>query len=168
MRWMTLLAFTALSAGLLHGQEEENVKPTQAERSLDSLKTIAEPLAAALGEVKRLQAEQVAAATEDARQELQNRIDAERERIRQLRGNFRDIIGGSEEAEYADTALPGTSIQEQISELIQPVLGEMREATAEPRELDALRKSLEKWQDRKRKAEVVLARIDKLATAEEN
>ena len=168
MRGMILVACATLAVGFLHGQQEENPKLTATDRRIDSLKTIAEPLSAALGEVKRLQTEQESASTEDARQELQNRIDAERERIQQLRINFRDIVGGSEEADYADAALPGTSIQEQISELIQPVLGEMREATAEPRELDALRKSLEKWQTRKSKTEVVLARIDKLAATEES
>lgn len=161
MRWMIILACVALPLGFLNGQET-------AERNRNSLKTIAEPLSAALGEVKRLQAEQKAAGTEDARQELQRRIDAERARITQLRENIRDIVGGSEAAEYTNTAAAGTSIQEQISELVQPLLGEIREATAEPRELDALKKSLGKWQERKRKAETVLLRIDQLASGEED
>jgi hypothetical protein len=44
-------------------------------------------------------------------------------------------------------------IQEQISELVQPVLSEMREATSGPRQLDKLRKSLDAWQERKKKTQ---------------
>lgn len=170
MRWI-LAATCAILTLSLRGQDaQENPSPRQnaAERSLGSLKTIAEPLAAALDEVKRLQAEQSDAATDDAKQELQIRIDAERARIQQLRENFRNIVGGSEAADYEDSATAGTSIQEQVSELIQPVLSEMRDATSEPRELDALKKSLGKWQERKRKADIVLARIEQLTAAEEN
>lgn len=166
MIWKMCVTCALLNFGFAHGQEASEGKPSAAQRSLVSLKTIAEPLEAALAEVQRLQAEQEVAATEDARQELQKRIDAERARIDQLRENIRDIVGGSEAADYADAAEAGTSIQEQISELIQPVLGEMREATAEPRELDALKKSLIKWQERQRKAENVLRRIDTLAEKE--
>jgi hypothetical protein len=165
MRWMILASCALLPFGVLHGEsatEGSTPKPSAAERSLDSLKTIAEPLAVALTEAQKLETELRAAGTEDAKQEIQNRIDAESARIRQLRDNFRNILGGSEAAEYEDNTATGTSIQEQISELIQPVLSEMREATAEPRELDALRKSLSKWHERKRKADIVIGRIDQL------
>ncbi len=56
-----------------------------------------------------------------------------------------------------------TTLQEQISELIQPMLGELREATSSPREMDALRKSLGSWRERKDKCDAVLARIKELA-----
>lgn len=165
MRWFLIPAYALLVYGSLHAQDspaEPSPKPTAAERNLDSLKTIAEPLSAALAELNKQQKEFKAAVTEDAKQEIQNRIDAERDRIKQLRGNFRDIIGGSEAAEYEGDPDAGSSIQDQISELVQPVLSELRDATSEPRQLDALRKSLDKWQERKHKTDIVLGRIDKL------
>jgi hypothetical protein len=165
MRWIPFLAYALFSAGLLRAQDapaEQPPKPQAEERSLDSLKTIAKPLSTALTELQKLQDELKQAGTEDAKGEIQNRIDAERERVRNLRGNFRDIVGGSEAAEYDGEPTEGAGIQEQISELIQPVLSEIREATAEPRELDKLRKSLEKWEERKRKTDTVIGRIDGL------
>ena len=36
---------------------------------------------------------------------------------------------------------------------MQPVLSEMREATSGPRQLDKLRKSLDAWQERKKKTQ---------------
>jgi predicted nucleic acid-binding Zn-ribbon protein len=165
MRWLIIPACALLPYGILSADgtaKEPAPKSPAVERSLDSLKTIAEPLATALSELPKLQEELKQAATEDAKQEIQTRIDEERERIRQLRDNFRDIIGGSEAAEYDTDSAESAGIQEQISELIQPVLSEIRDATSEPRELDALRKFLDKWEERKKKADTVLGRIDRL------
>ncbi len=86
------------------------------------------------------------------------------ERIRKLRDNFRDILGGAEAAEYEGSSPSNVNLQEQIGELIQPILGELREATSAPRELDALRKSLDLWTDRKSKADIIVSRIDELTT----
>lgn len=163
MRWLCILACTLIATDTLVAVEAETApQPSNSARSLDSLKTIAEPLSAALAEIPKLQNELNQAASEDAKREIQNQIDAERERIQKLRENFRDIVGGSEAAEYEGEPTAGSNIQEQISELIQPVLSEIRDATAEPRELDALRKSLKKSLERKRKGESVLERIDAL------
>jgi predicted nucleic acid-binding Zn-ribbon protein len=156
MRWVFLFSCLLVSIGTLTAEE------TAAERSVDSLKTIAEPLATSLTELRKLQGELEQAESEDAKGEIRNRIEAERERVGRLRENFRDIVGGSEAAEYEGETAEGTGIQEQISELVQPVLSEMREATSEPRQLDKLRKSLDAWQERKRKTETVIDRIDSL------
>lgn len=165
MRWIlfpafALLPFAALSADVTPPESAPKAQPTG--RSLDSLRTIAEPLSTALSELQKLQDNIKGADTDDARQEIQDRIDAERERVKQLRDNFRNIVGGSEAAEYDGEPSAGASLQDQVRELIQPVLSEIRDATSEPRELDALRKSLDKWQERKRKTDTVLSRIDKL------
>lgn len=164
MRWFPYAACVLLHVVSLSAQEtpQEQPQPSAAERNLDSLKTIAEPLSTSLSDLQKLQAEQKQAGTEDAKDEIQNRIDAERERVRKLRDNFRDVVGGSEAAEYDGEPTEGAGIQEQISELVQPVLSEIREATSEPRELDKLRKALDKWEERKRKTDIVLGRIDDL------
>lgn len=169
MRWFLLLACLFLQPLFLSAQEASANTPREtlkeqakAEKNLTSLKTIAKPLASALSELEKLQIEHEQAPSEDAKQEIQNRIDTERERVNQLRENFRDILGGSEAAEYDGVSPEGGSIQDQISELIQPVLSGIREATSEPRELDALKKALETWKKRKKKTDAVLDRIDNL------
>jgi hypothetical protein len=161
MRWIPPFLCLLFAVTPLPG-EEQKVQTPAAERSVESLRSIAEPLAAALTELQKLQDEQKGAVSEDAKAEIQGRIDAERERVRNLRENFRDIVGGSEAAEYDGGPTEGAGIQEQISELVQPVLSEIREATYEPRELDKLSKSLVSWEERKRKTDTVLGRIDDL------
>ena len=163
MRWFLVLACALMPTGILSADDPEPTpKPQVAGRSLESLEIIAEPLSAALSELQKLQGQLKQTSTEDAKREIQRGIDAERERVGQLRNNFRDIVGGSEAAEYEGETSGGTSIQEQIGEIVQPVLSEIKEATSEPRELEALRKSLEQSRERKRKTDIVLARIDKL------
>lgn len=138
--------------------------PTQEER-LESLNTIAVPLSSALADLEELQSELKQATTHDAKEEIQLRINSERERISQLRKNFRDVLGGSEAAEYDGSNVDSQSIQEQISDLIQPALSEIREATSEPRELSNLRKALGTAEERERKADAVIARIDSLSNS---
>ncbi len=166
MRWFFLAACLFLHPGLINGQEtppaEADDRTPAAERSLSSLQTIAEPLSASLADLANLRDALEQAATEDAKEEIQIRIDSERERISQLRENFRSILGGSEAAEYEESNIESASIQDQITELVQPVLSEIREATSEPRELDALRKSLAAAKERKRKTDIVLSRIEDL------
>ncbi len=167
MRWMLLTMILLGAAGHIAAADSAVVNGNGAsalDRSLASLKSVIEPLSGANDELEKLRRELKQAATEEAKQAIQIRIDAERERVRQLRGNFRDILGGVEAADYEGGESAETGMQNQISELIQPVLGELREATSGPRELEELRKSLGTWTERKRKADTVVARIKDLAS----
>lgn len=170
MRWLILGFLVVFQIPILTAQDEqpdEDKASPPVERNLNSLQTIVEPLSAALEELPQLRDELQQAATDDAKQEIQVRIDAERERVRQLRENFRTILGGSEAAEYEESNLENATIQDQISELVQPVLSEIRDATSEPRELDGLKKSLGNWEERKRKTDTVIARIESIAAEAE-
>ncbi len=162
MRWLRLLWIPLFFAG--HLRAAESIVETPAgtpliERNLSSLKAVIEPLQGATTELDKLQREFGQAATPEAKREIQVRIDSERERVRQLRGNFQDILGGSEAAEYDEIVTPDTTLQNQLGELLQPIVGTLREATSTPRELEALRKSLDTWTERKRKADIVVNRI---------
>lgn len=167
MRCLVLYCLLLLTPAAF-SQETPPTTPTEVEKpteqKLDTLQTIAEPLSESVAFLQDLQNQLQDAPTDDAKEDIKARIDETRERIQGLRKNFREILGGSEAAEYEDTAIVTAGFQEQITELVQPVLSGMREATAEPRELDALRSQLELWQGRKLKSENVLARIETLKT----
>ena len=168
MRGLLLSAWFCFSAVLVIAQETLPAVENQSsvvEKSLEPLQTIVEPLSTAISQVEKLRADYAAASTADIKQEIQLRIDSERERAVQLRENFRSILGGSEAAEYEGTSFESATVQEQITELVQPILSEIREATSAPRELDALRKALASAMERKRKTDTVLDRIDRLKAA---
>jgi ferritin-like metal-binding protein YciE len=166
MRWLLLSFLLFLQAPLVFSQETSDPAPAEdskpIEKKLDSLQTIAEPLSESVVLLQQLQKQLQNAATEDVKEDIQARIDETKKRISGLRENFREILGGSEAAEYDTTIIETAGFQEQITELVQPVLSGIREATAEPRELDSLRNQLVIWKERKAKTEKVRARIEKL------
>jgi predicted nucleic acid-binding Zn-ribbon protein len=160
MRWFCLFLLVCGGATLLAAQEPGPPKDP-ASRAAPLLAVI-EPIENASDELKKLRKELKSASNVEAKQELESRIEVERERISQLRENFRNILGGTEAAEYDGGEIGDISLQSQISELIQPFLGELRDATSRPRELDTLRKSLDVWTKRKQMADSVVARIDQV------
>ncbi|MFK7849945.1 MAG: hypothetical protein AB8D78_03105 [Akkermansiaceae bacterium] len=162
-----LLALLPLQAQLA-SQDVRAELSTEKREKLEALRTIALPLAATLGTIENYEAELETASSDYAKEEIRQKIKAEKERLNALRSNFRGIIGGSEEAEFSDEIPADNTLQKQISELVQPVLSAMREATAEPRELDALRKALETAKARIEKSKTVLERIEKLRELTEN
>ncbi len=164
MGWKRIIwLFLLICGGATVLAAEEPVIPKSASPRLAPLLAIIEPLENASAELGKLRKGLKTAANDESKQELESRIEAERERIQQLRENFREILGGGEAAEYSGVEAGDISLQSQISELVQPLLGELRDATSSPRELDALRKSLETWTRRKQMADRVVGRIDKVA-----
>ena len=137
---------------------------TPAGKKLASLKSLVDSMAGTVVEVDKLRAELKQTVSEERKAELNARIENERARIRDLRANFQNIVGGEEAAQYEEVELLGkqSTVQQQVQELVQPILGELRNATAQPREMEALRRSLESWRSRMDKAEVVSSRIDTL------
>ncbi len=161
MRDLRIAVLWILAAALSAGQEASIDTPPQ-DRNLSALTGVADPLAAAMDEVDRLLEEMEATPSAARKAELATRIEAERERVRQLRGNFREIVGGSESAGYVETEEVERTLQDQFSDLLDPLVGALREPTAKLREMEETRKDLAVWEDRFRKAERVIERIDDL------
>jgi hypothetical protein len=163
--FIRMIIFSCIAGNLLAAESpaENGHEAPPLERSLSSLMSVIEPLAGANEELAKLRSELEQAASDDAKQQIQVRIDAERELVRKLRGNFRDIIGGAEAADYESTEETVSGLQDQIRELLQPVIGELREATEGPRELERLRNSLGEWTERRRRAEVIIERVEEFA-----
>ncbi len=133
------------------------------ERNLEALNGVADPLAAANREMGRLIAEMNAAATDAAKADLAVMIQVQRERVEKFRGNFLDIVGGAEAAGYDEVKQAERTLQDQFSDLLDPLVGALREPTEKLRQTEQLRKDLLKWQDRYASAGSVIERIDRLA-----
>lgn len=146
------------------GAQTQPVERPPVERNLAALKAVADPLSEAIAEQNALSKELKSATSDERKQELTARIEAEKERVKLLRGNFRDIVGGSEAAEYESKADDEKSLglQEQVSEVLQPLVSALREPTSQLREMEELRAKLAEWESRKGKAERVLERIRNL------
>jgi len=145
------------------GAQTQPVETLPVERNLAALKAVADPLSEAIAEQNSLSKELKSTTSDERKQELAARIEVEKERIKQLRGNFRDIVGGSEAAEYeTKEEEKSMGLQEQVSEVLQPLVSALREPTSQLREMEDLRAKLAEWETRKAKADRVLERIRNL------
>lgn len=134
------------------------------QRNADVLRTLQRVLDLANQDLENSRRELQTADAPDRKRDLETQINAHAARVKELRQQFRDIAAGVDEATWQGKATPVGTMQDQVRELIEPVIGELREATADARELESLRKSLAEWQQRKATSEQALSRIDGLLT----
>ncbi|HSP42150.1 MAG TPA: hypothetical protein VLO11_04725 [Luteolibacter sp.] len=170
MIWAAL--FLVLACAALHAQDGmprpgAGIPPAAPTGmgALESLRDLAEAAEARIVVLR----EQVADAPDEVRKaELESALAAERERLRALEKDFREVASGIEETEYTmeDAASPGLS--EQVGELLQPLLGEMRDASTGPREMEALRNQLRKARERQAMARDALNRIRALDDSQQD
>lgn len=136
---------------------------TPEEKNLTTLRSLAELLKPANEELERLRKELSTATTEESKKDLNARIEAQKNSISELRQSFSEIAAGVDDSAYQSQAEKELTLQQQFSELLDPVLRELQNATAKPREMESLRGELEKMKTRKAVANEALARIDALA-----
>jgi hypothetical protein len=129
----------------VEAQGAAEIADTPESRKLANLKALADSMAGSVVEVDKLRAELKQTVSEERKAELNTRIESERAQIRELRANFQKLVGGEEAAQYDEVEQFGKqpTVQGQVQELVQPILAELRNATARPREMEALRRSLE-------------------------
>lgn len=150
------------------GQVEPTPEPDlpNVERSLATLEGLARSLAEATDERNELLDEAAKPGIgEDRLQEIETLVEFERERIRQLRDRFRDLVGGAEAAEFDASEEPETTLQDQVSEVVKPILSALQEPTSRLREMEDMRAARDMWRERRDKCDTVLARITALETA---
>jgi small-conductance mechanosensitive channel len=165
LRWifMLWLVFCRAAAGDAGADAGWDSNPGGSEeRSVATLNSLADSLDAAIREADSLAAELETNPSDDRKRQLTARLEAERERIGKLRANFRDLVGGVEAADFEPGIGEKISLQDQISELLDPLVGSLRETTSKLREADALRGSLVDAQVREKQSARVIMRIDDL------
>ncbi|RYD46456.1 MAG: hypothetical protein EOP83_29650, partial [Verrucomicrobiaceae bacterium] len=83
-RLILILFLSGLGSGWSRGADD--AAPQVVDRNLTALNGVAEPLAATIKEIDRLNAELASADTDSRKADLSARILAERKRLEQLRG----------------------------------------------------------------------------------
>lgn len=160
MSFRHLLGALLFAVGTGFSQQPEAMPPpADIAKNLETLRRLAPALATAEEDLAAMRAELDKADTEGAKLDRAERIDAQRERVRQLRENFRIISSGVEDKAYLSEAEEAASPDSQIRDLLKPLLDSMREATAKPREMAELRSELAVWQEREALARAALDRV---------
>lgn len=169
MAFPRLLTALFLAGGLALAQDPAALPPpADVAKNLEMLRSLAPALQTAEEDLAALRADPDPADTEQAKAERAERIDAQRERVRQLRENFRIISSGVEDKAYLSEAEEAASPDSQFQDLLKPVLDSMREATAKPREMAELRSEYDVWQEREALARAALDRVTATLAAAED
>ena len=160
MMFPRLLAILLLTGSALAQKKPEAMPPpADVAKNLETLEGMVPAVQAAEKELAVLRAELVKADTEEAKKEITERVDAQRERLRQLRENFRIVATGVEDKAYLSAAEKEASFDNEFKDLLKPLFNGLREATAKPREMEELRSELRVWQEREKVARAALGRV---------
>lgn len=100
--------------------------------------------------------------SEVERQQLETEIAAAGKRLDELRNNFRTLASGIDEELYFGGPEAETSLNDEVQEILRPLLDELRDATAAPREMEELRDNLTKAEKRRDLAGSAIERLDQL------
>jgi len=105
-------------------------------RTLETLQIAIGNLREQLDQQRRLLA---ATEVESERYAITRTIDDLAIRLRQLEDDFRGVATGIDLADFQTAADQALEWQQQLQELLRPLLAEMQQATADPREMEQLR-----------------------------
>lgn len=156
-------------AGAARGEDAATAIPADGvnvERNLETLESLATSLARAIEERDMLVAEAAREdINEDRRLELQAQADDARARILQERNRIRDTIGGTEAADFETAEETETTFQDQLGEVLKPILAALQEPTSRLREMEDMRSARDVWMERRDSAQRVLSRIDAIEEA---
>jgi hypothetical protein len=131
-------------------------------KDLETLVTLQPALDVALKDLASLRQELSKAATDEARKELGERVEVQRQRVEQLRDNFHIIATGVDESSFDQKTEEIGSFDTQWKELFKPLFSEIREATSKPREMEHFRDEKRIWDERYRLATEALGKINRL------
>lgn len=147
-----------------------------AEPLADETEGWADPLVAlsSLHESIQSLAEQTAAvsdalATANAAEQegLQNELKALISRRDDLMSDFESIATGVDPGEYDRSAQAALDLKNELTELLRPIVDELKGITARPREIEELRTDRSVWQGRRDLAERALSQLDRLPGTED-
>jgi hypothetical protein len=155
-----LAALLLLGAAALAQEPAALPPPADITKNLETLRSLAPALRTAEEDLAALRADPGPADTEQSKADRAEQIDAQRERVRQLRENFRIISSGVEDKAYLSEAEEAASPDSQFKDLLKPLLDSLREATAKPREMAELRSAFTVWKEREALARAALERIN--------
>lgn len=130
--------------------------------NLDRLRTLIPALRSAEEDLEAKLEAIKAAETEVETKELAQEADLLRERLAQLRNDFRTLATGIEEDRYLGEAEVSISLQENLQQILEPITSEMRKVTEGPREREELRNELEVSMQRRGLSAAAVERIDGL------
>jgi hypothetical protein len=176
MRWLIPFLFLSLSPSLL---AQENAAPKDApaaaaepmeSEKIRALRVLTESLR--VYEAERTTERELLkkASTEEQKKEITAEIDRLSAKIKELKAAFNTTATGINPNDAVAQAETPLSINEELKNIFQPAIRELRDATAQPREIESLKTQVYQWRAKLTLAKSALLQIDQLlkdSTSEE-
>ncbi|WP_367872630.1 hypothetical protein [Luteolibacter sp. Populi] len=164
MTLLRVLAFLLLAGTAAFAQKKPKALPPPADvaKNIETLQGLIPAILNAEKDLDALRTELEKATTDEAKKEITERVNAQRERVQQLRANFRIVATGVEDTAYLSAAEEEASFDNEFKDLLKPLFNGLREATSKPREMEELRSELRVWLERQK---VSRAALDRTRTA---
>ena len=167
MTLLRILAALLMVSGAAFAQKKPKALPPPADvvKNLETLQGLIPAIQNAEKDLATLRAELAKAPTDEAKKEITQRVDAQRERVNQLRANFRIVTTGVEDNAYLSAAEEEASFDNEFKDLLKPLFTGLREATSKPREMEELRSELRVWVERRKVSKAALDRTNTAVSA---
>jgi len=143
--------------------EAGNAESGEARRNLDTLESLLKVIQAEQADLEHLEKQRREAKDEEARKDLDARIQAAEKQLEDSRASFGKVATGISEED--STEVQDIPIQKKIEDLLSPLFLELEEATENSRLLESLRNQRNEWTRKKDLAVEALTRIDSLLAA---
>jgi small-conductance mechanosensitive channel/archaellum component FlaC len=104
------------------------------------------------------------ATSEEQKKEITAEIERLNTKIKELKQSFASTATGINTEQTTTLAEEAVSLNEEIRSIFQPAIQELRDATAQPREIEALKTQVRQWKAKVATAQSAVNQIDQLLT----
>ena len=141
-----------------------NATPTSAQRTLTAIEAQLPMIAQEEQTLAELRQQRETAVTDEEKADYDAQITEKRARLREIRANIRSLASGVPEDAWVQKPSAPRSLNEEVQEVLSPVLDQIRSATSGPREMSELRDDISNWEERLSLANSALERLSGFAT----
>lgn len=132
---------------------------------IELLESLHSSLSAKKGEIERLEAELKDASNETTRQAVSDTLQSSASEYLELKKRFEESVAGVDHSLFIDEPEETFSWEENLGDIVKPIVSEIKNATAESRKIAELRKTSEEYSERAEAAAKAIDQIEKTLTA---
>lgn len=138
------------------------VEPTTEERSLAAIRSLLASIEASEVQIDALRKQLTAAETETEKEEIAEELQGQIAQRDQLRLDLETVATGVDLEAYQQNGSAPSDIASEFQDFLRPIVGELKDLTSKPREIEGLRTDVAQAKRQIERAEHAVANIDDL------
>lgn len=163
---LALIGGMCLLGGATPAAAQPAPAPAPVTKQADTLRALLAGRAKAIDDIEQLQKKIKAESVAAAREAAQQQIEALEKRRQEIDRDLMTIASGIDSREFDNisTAPEKVSVQEEVGQLLTPLLSDLRELTRKPRAMEALQRDLEIQRTKRDRAAQAIKELERLLT----